>query len=75
MCYIFTTIIRTEYLEFSTSLAFNFLVPGLEGVKGFAFLVEIVDPRVARGVISEGDKVEFSTDTGGEGAWKPMKTS
>ena len=44
MCDVFTTIIGMEYPEFSTSLAFNFLVPGLEGFKGFAFLVEIVDP-------------------------------
>ena len=61
MCDVFTTIIRTEYPEFLTGLAFNFLVPGLEGFKGFIFLVEIVDPQVARGVIGEGDKVEFST--------------
>ena len=44
MCDVFATIIGTEYPEFLTSLAFNFLMPGLEGFKGFAFLVEIVDP-------------------------------
>ena len=60
-CDVFTTIIKTEYLEFLTGLVFNFLVPGLEGFESFTFLVEIVDPQVARGVISEGDKVEFST--------------
>ena len=59
MCDVFTTIIKTEYLEFLTGLVFNFLVPGLEGFESFTFIVEIVDPQVARGVISEGDKVEF----------------
>jgi len=49
-----------KYLKFLSSLAFNFLVPALEGLKSFAFLVEVTNPRVASRVISKGDKVEFS---------------
>ena len=44
---IFTTVVRTEYSEFPTGLAFNLLVPSFECGKRVAFLVEITDPRVA----------------------------
>ena len=69
-CHILAAIIGTEYPEFPTGLAFNFLVLGLKSLKRFAFLSEKTAPRVATRVVSKGDEVEFSTERHGR-CWSP----
>ena len=54
-------IIGTKNAKFSAGLTFNFHVPSSEGFEHVAFLVEIINPRVARAVVGKGDEVKFST--------------
>ena len=59
---VFPAIVGTKDNKFLTGLAFDFRVPNFESGEGFAFLSKVIYPRVASGVVSEGDHVEFSTE-------------